>query len=135
MKKFRSEHKRIPDINITPLIDVVFILLIFFMIGSTFEKPVMKVALPEAESGEPTDAKSIEVVINKDAKICADGIEYNIKELETFLRKAVSLNPLVFVTLSCDSELAFREFVSVMDVLNKAGVKNTAVKHEYPEKK
>ncbi len=134
MQHFKSRRMRKPDMNITSLIDVVFILLIFFMIGSTFEKPVMKVALPEAESGKPVQTKSIEVLVSKEGGIVAENRRFTAEELEVFLKERVLQNPETTVFLSCDSELVFQQFVSVMDILNKSGIKNAAVKHEYSKK-
>ncbi|QEJ99261.1 ExbD/TolR family protein [Treponema phagedenis] len=132
MKRFKPERRN-PEITITSLIDVVFILLIFFMIGSTFEKPVMKVALPEAESGIPVRKKSIEIIVDKAGAVYIGTQRYNLSELEMFLKRRIAGNPQASVFLSCDKDLPFKSFVEVMDVLNKSGVKNAAVKHDYPQ--
>lgn len=132
MKRFKPS-RRTADINITSLIDVVFILLIFFMIGSTFEKPVMKVALPEAETGKPVREKNIEIIVNKKGEVYIGMKQYSLPELEIFLKKHIAENPAAGAFLSCDKDLAFKSFVEVMDVLNKSGVRNAAVKHEYPQ--
>lgn len=132
MKRFKPERRK-AEINITSLIDVVFILLIFFMIGSTFEKPVMKVALPEAESGAPVREKNIEIIVNKDGEVYIGMQRYDLTELETFLKKRTAEDPNAAAFLSCDKDLAFKQFVAVMDVLNKSGIRNAAVKHDYPQ--
>lgn len=132
MKRFKSGRRK-AEINITSLIDVVFILLIFFMIGSTFEKPVMKVALPEAESGTPIREKNVEIIVNKDGNVYIGTQSYSLAELEAFLQKRTAENPNAAAFISCDKDLAFQKFVAVMDVLNKSGIRNAAVKHDYPQ--
>ncbi|QSH92644.1 biopolymer transporter ExbD [Treponema medium] len=132
MKQFKA-RRRNAEMNITSLIDVVFILLIFFMIGSTFEKPVMKVALPEAESGTPVREKNIEVIVNESGDVYIGVQQFSLSELEGFLKKRTAENPNAAVFISCDKNLAFKKFVAVMDVLNKSGIRNAAVKHDYPQ--
>ncbi|MEL3905418.1 MAG: biopolymer transporter ExbD [Treponema sp.] len=132
MKRFKAQRRN-AEINITSLIDVVFILLIFFMIGSTFEKPVMKVALPEAESGTPVREKNIEIIVDRTGSVYIGTEQLTLLELELFLKKRSAENPYASAFLSCDKDLAFKKFVAVMDVLNKSGIRNAAVKHDYPQ--
>ncbi len=132
-KKYQDFDEPV-SINMTSLIDVIFILLIFFMIGSTFEKPVMKVTLPEAETGKTMQVKSIEVTVTKNGEIYVGKEKYEASSLEIFLKQIVEENPEVFVSLSCDESAEFKNFVTVMDTLNKVGVKNATVKHKYPQK-
>ena len=63
---FRPKQRRMPEINLTPLIDVVFLLLIFFMVSTTFEKEsALRVTLPKADVTQtPPEERAIEVTIN-----------------------------------------------------------------------
>lgn len=73
--KFKRQHKEELNLNLTPLIDIVFLLLIFFMVTTTFTKENhLAIQLPEAE-GEVVDApdKMVEVIIDKDGQYSVNG--------------------------------------------------------------
>ena len=74
MKSLRHRKKQASDIDVSPLIDMVFILLIFFMVSTTFVKD-MEVELnrPGAASAKPSSSKSIRVFIDNQEKIFVDG--------------------------------------------------------------
>ena len=73
-------------INITPLIDVLFILIIFFMVSSTFlEQPAIQLELPEAETAEATQLKDIVSTIGKDGSLFLNNQAINVKELPGYV--------------------------------------------------
>ena len=84
----RSSHVH----NLTPLIDIVFLLLIFFMLTSHFvREDTLNIQLPEAASGQPLDEKkSIEVVINAQAKWLYDGEVVTADKLKQLLSDDLS---------------------------------------------
>ncbi len=66
---FRQRRERRVEVNITPLIDVVFLLLIFFMVTTTFkEQSALEIELPEAASGEVQPAAPLELVVSADGR-------------------------------------------------------------------
>ena len=71
--------------------------------------------------------------MNKDGIVYIGTQSYSLAELETFLQKRTAENPNAAAFISGDKDLAFQKFVAVMDVLNKSGIRNAAVKHDYPQ--
>ena len=101
-------------IDLTPLIDVVFMLLIFFIMTTTFSKPVLDIILPSSETAEQPQERLPELVlsITAEGKIFHNGEELEREEIAALLdsREKDLLN--VFV----DEKAPFEAFVSVVDI-------------------
>jgi biopolymer transport protein ExbD len=132
MKQFNPRISRPTEINITSLIDVIFMLVIFFMLGSTFEKPVLAVSLPSASSGERLRQRMLTVSLNAEGALYLEGDEIEEEDLKQRLRAHSREDPDLRVALDCDGGLAFQRVTEIMDILNTAGVRNVAIRHEYP---
>ena len=116
--------------NVTSLIDVVFILLIFFMISSTFDKPAIVVDLPETSSGEPGERRGTSVSVEADGSIYLDGLETSVAGLEAAIAPLVSADPDVPVSLYCDDSVPFGTVASIVDALKAAGTRHVAIRYE-----
>ena len=125
---FRSQRKEEPEINLTPLIDVVFLMLIFFMISTTFNRESeLSIQLPEA-SVEPTEERdeTLELVINREGRYFIGDSEVVNSELET-LREALRAvageqaeeRPLV---ISADAEAPYQSVIRAMDAAGQLGI-------------
>jgi biopolymer transport protein ExbD len=119
-------------LSLTPLIDVVFLLLIFFLVTSEFEEEErrLNIVLPSATSASPMTGKPREIVIDIDAEgqIFLSGQVTNIDELEQLLIVAVAKNPTnQTAVIRADRDTPFQPVVSVMDVCNRSGVTDYSV--------
>ena len=119
-------------LSLTPLIDVVFLLLIFFLVTSEFEEEERRldIVLPSATSAVPMTSKPREVVVDIDAAgtIYLSGQQTSLQELQRLLKIAVSSNPTnQTVVIRADRTTSFQPVVSVMDVCNKTGVSDYSV--------
>jgi len=119
-------------LSLTPLIDVVFLLLIFFLVTSEFEEEERRldIVLPTATSAVPMTSKPREVVIDVDAEglVYLRGQPTSLDVLEQLLRKAVAANPTnQTVVIRADESATFQPVVSVMDVCNRTGVSDYSV--------
>jgi biopolymer transport protein ExbD len=119
-------------LSLTPLIDVVFLLLIFFLVTSEFdeEEQRLDIVLPSATSAVPMTSKPREIVIDVNAEglVFLRGQETSLDELGRLLRIAVASNPTnQTVVIRADRESTFQPVVSVMDVCNKTGVSDYSV--------
>ncbi|MGI9470111.1 MAG: ExbD/TolR family protein [Rubripirellula sp.] len=119
-------------LSLTPLIDVVFLLLIFFLVTSEFEEEERRldIVLPTATSAVPMTSKPREVVVDIDADglIYLSGQQTELDELHRLLRIAVSNNPTnQTVVIRADHSTSFQPVVSVMDVCNQTGVSDYSV--------
>lgn len=114
-------------LSLTPLIDVVFLLLIFFLVTSKFdeEERRLPIDLPVATSATPMVQKPREVTIDVDREgnLFANGNPMSAEELETTLRRAVANNPTnQTVVIRADAGATFQPVVTVMDLCNRTGI-------------
>jgi biopolymer transport protein ExbD len=130
--KFRSERRVEPEINLTPLIDVVFLMLIFFMISTTFDRESqLAIQLPEA-GGEAVEreARPLELVVNREGRYFVAGKELVDREPETLQRTLERLaggdraQPLV---ISADANTPYQAVVTAMDAAGRAGLNNLSL--------
>jgi biopolymer transport protein ExbD len=132
LKNFAAIKKRTgAELNITPLIDVIFMLVVFFMIGSTFEKPAFRVRLPEAASRAGTESYPITIAIDREGNIYLDGKSVSPEELSAALTLVAARNPRTEAALDCDAEARFQSAASVMDLVKSAGINRLAVRYNY----
>ncbi len=85
----RPQHRDAPDINLTPLIDVVFLLLIFFMVSTTFDEDAqLPLELPEADGEAPAaeESRFLEVVVDVSGRFYVDGREVLGTDTNTLVR-------------------------------------------------
>ncbi|MFI3270949.1 MAG: biopolymer transporter ExbD [Pseudomonadota bacterium] len=101
-------------VDLTPLIDVVFMLLIFFIMTTTFNKPILDVVLPSSEHAETGTTKQEELIISidKDGAFHHKDVILNLEELEALLAQDTERLLNLFV----DKESPFEAFVSVVDM-------------------
>ena len=119
-------------LSLTPLIDVVFLLLIFFLVTSEFEDEErrMDIVLPSATSAVPMVGQPREIIvdIDREGEIYLRGQQVSLGELEGLLRTAVANNPTnQTAIIRADQETAFQPVVSVMDACNRTGISDYSV--------
>lgn len=125
LRMARSE-KRV-EVNITPLIDVVFLLLIFFMVSTTFNRESeLQIALPEASAGsvEMPD-QALEIVIAKDGSTVIAGkplADTNAATVRQALAEALREQPDRLVVIRADGETAHQAVITVMDAARRQGI-------------
>lgn len=128
-------HARRPDvsINLTPLIDVVFLLLIFFMVSTSFsELTQLTVNLPEADGASAPDEIGLVVVIDSAGNVTVGGdpVPNEAEDLYHALAVAVSGNVDVPVTLSADAMTPHQYVVTVLDVASLLGLQRVTIATE-----
>lgn len=118
-----SRHK---TPNLTPLIDIVFLLLVFFMLTAHFVKDQsLDIVLPEASSAENLEEQgSLEIVINNEGEILVDEEMIKPDELEASLQQALQGRSNKQVILRGDKNSKLDLTVQVMDAARKAGAES-----------
>ena len=130
---FRKRTGEELTIDLTSLIDVVFILLLFFMVSTTFERPAsMKITLPEAsaEAELPDPAERLELVIDKEGKMYLNDQELVDDRQETLIAaftQEVGDNRKVPLVLRADRETPHHFVVSAMDVAAQLGFTDLSI--------
>ncbi len=113
-------------IEMTPMIDMVFLLLIFFLVATSFhqEEREMQIALPVAQSAGPISVVLRELVINVDrqGRIIVSGREISPEDLSGIVVDALAANPEQKVTIRGDRSVAYEAVVRVLDICKTGGL-------------
>jgi len=118
----------ITAINVTPLVDICLVLLIIFMVTANFiVEPQIKVELPKASSGEPSEPENLAVVITKDGKLYLDGDEVDKDALRFTLIERLKNTPDVQAVISADKEVMHGRVVEIIDLVRLTGCKRFAI--------
>lgn len=115
-----------PDVNLTPMIDVVFLLLLFFMVSTSFvRESSLKVDLPEATGQALAEQdKPIDIVINADGQFTVNNISLgtpNKAELSAQLKLIVGENTDPHIIITADSKADYQNIVTAMDSAQQLG--------------
>jgi biopolymer transport protein ExbD len=116
-----------PEINLTPLIDVVFLLLIFFMVSTTFEhQSRIKIELPEA-TAEPTEQEEepLEIIIDAQGRYFIGEeqvVNTRLKTLKAAISKAVGARQGMPVTIRADAKTPHQAVVTALDATSQLGL-------------
>jgi biopolymer transport protein ExbD len=119
-------------VNLTPMIDMVFLLLIFFLVATRFEEEErsLEVQLPQASEAMPLTAKPKELFINIDAKgqYFVAGKFIDVNQLEQTLQQAAANNPgRQTVIIRADKRAVWQHVVTAMNLCNKANIRDYRV--------
>lgn len=125
--KFQTRRAEEPEINLAPLIDVVFILLIFFMVATTFDREVeLKIQLPEAAAEQRrAEPAVIELVIDASSRYFVDGRQVVNSRVETLTRALAQAaegkrEPMVILTV--DAQAPHQAVITAMDAARREGL-------------
>lgn len=122
----RREAESAVSVEMTPMIDMVFLLLIFFLVATTFhqEEREMQIALPVAQSAGPISTALRELIVNIDeaGTIIVGGNPMEPAALDQLVRELVVNNPDQKVTVRGDRRSAYANVVNVLDICKNAGI-------------
>ncbi|MCZ6699264.1 MAG: biopolymer transporter ExbD [Planctomycetota bacterium] len=114
------------SIDMTPMIDMVFLLLIFFLVATTFhqEEREMQIALPLANAAGPISVSLRELIINVDVEggIVVGGRQISPEDLSSVIQEAVEVNPDQKVSVRGDKATAYANVVRVLDICKSNGI-------------
>ena len=135
--QFKPKRSPDPVIEIAPLIDVVFLLLLFFMVTTHFTSfPAIKMTLPGIEPGSSVTASDkVEVQITAQGDIFLSGSPVTLERLETELKKSVSSPDTAVIVLAADENARHGRVVEVMDRIRLAGFKKAVMAAQWKRRK
>lgn len=109
------------QIDIAPLIDIVFQLLVFFMLTSTFVmQPGIKIKLPKAVTSEIVSYENIEIVVSGESVIYLNGKVVTLKELENLFNQAAKRNQSILI--KADRRASLGRVVEIWDMARDIGI-------------
>jgi len=118
------------SLDMAPLIDVVFQLLIFFMLSSSFFNPALKLSLPKAVEQDRREPERIVVSVSRSGKIFVNSVSVSMAELKAQLEKKLFSDREKAIHLRGDEEMPYRLFVQVMDRARQAGARHINIVHK-----
>jgi biopolymer transport protein ExbD len=125
--RFSRSRPRSPRIDISPLIDVVFQLLLFYAVTTQFVTPErLKLALPEArtaETAKTAPAPEAEILVTATGEILINGKPTRRESLEADIRKLVAAHPQGTITIRGDRGAPYGTVIQVLDAARLAGAK------------
>ena len=121
----------IVDINITPFVDVMLVLLVIFMVASSYIiKPSIEVELPKAASGGETLDKTLSIALSQNGVLFLNGEKIERAALATACKKMSAANPKVQAMISSDKRISHGEVVKLIDLVRLNGVLSFAINIE-----
>ncbi len=112
------------EVNTSAMNDIMFFLLLFFLIASTVTNPnVIKLMLPKSSSGQAVSKKTITVSITKDLRYYVDKKEVPVDQLVAALQSYTKLATELTIVLYVDKTVAIQDVVQVMDTAQKLNIK------------
>ena len=120
---FERTKRRRNSPDITPLIDVMFFMLVFFMVFSTIKTEPMglDVELPRAVTGRPQTSTSFEVLVDKSGVFYVSGRMVTGTELQQQLTERLRVNPDIFVIVKADRDVRYEHVVDALDHVRAVG--------------
>lgn len=130
----RRAAKKSLELNIAPLIDMVFILLIFFLVTTSFVKETgVDISRPTASTAVAKNKSTILIGITRDNTIHLDRREMDVRAVRSGVERAMAENPEASVVIVADEDSRTGLVISVMDACKLAGAENVALAASLPE--
>jgi biopolymer transport protein ExbD len=131
MRRFSDRHglNTLSELNVTPLLDLAFVLLIIFMITTPLMEKSVDVVLPSSEAAKHSiDPQAVQtVVLHRDERISLNQADLDLPALEAELVRLHEENAETAVVIRSDRQLPVQQLVSVMDAVQRAGITKVGV--------
>lgn len=118
----------VSEINITPLVDVMLVLMVVFILTAPLLNNAVRINLPKTSTTEPANpTKSVTVSVDGASKIYIDKREVDLAALEPELKSVVATNPELAVSLQADEGVPYRAVAKVIANIQRSGVTKLSV--------
>ena len=118
------------SLDMAPLIDIVFQLLIFFMLSLSFFSPVLRLDLPKAAQHDKREPERVVVSVDRAGSVFINAQQVPMGQLRGHLEAKLAQDSKKAVHLRGDQEMPYRLFVQVMDFARQAGARQINIVHE-----
>ncbi|MFT5481611.1 MAG: biopolymer transport protein ExbD [Halieaceae bacterium] len=131
MRKVNKEPEEEAAIDLTPMLDVVFIMLIFFIVTASFIKEAgIEVNRPEASTSDPKDNVNILIAVSANNEIWLDNRRIDVRAVRANIERLHAENPKGAVVIQADNESNTETVVAVLDASREAGVLDVSLATE-----
>jgi biopolymer transport protein ExbD len=131
MASSHREEEPIYGINVTPLVDIMLVLLIIFMVAARLEDPeAVGLTLPRASTGDEAPPATLSIVVTKEGALKLDGRDATADEIERAVKLARAQSKDAQAVVAADEDVPYRRVMSVVDAVRKGGVTKLALSVE-----
>jgi len=130
MREFRRKTVQAGKLDMTPLLDVMFMLLLFFLLTSSFLNPSIKLQLPHASNKDKLKKQDIIISIDMENNVYLNREKVNLSDLESKLKSRLISKEKQRIIFRGDERIPYKKFVKVMDIIKKSGAKEINLSHE-----
>jgi biopolymer transport protein ExbD len=128
MRRYSSSDKEEEEVNLTPMLDVVFIMLIFFIVTASFVKESgTDVERPDAVTAVPKARGNILVAITRTGEVWIDRRQVDVRSIRAHIERLYAENPQGAVVIQADRDSKNALLVQVMDAAQLAGVEKISI--------
>jgi biopolymer transport protein ExbD len=120
--------------EMSPLIDCIFLLLIFFMLSSTFLTPAIKLTLPSASTAQAAENQHILVTLDAGGDVYVNTEQVALEDLQIRLGELLEGRKEKIVTLRGDKDMRYEHFVKALDAAKSCGAVHVNVSHDFEGK-
>ncbi len=126
--EFEGRARIHSHLDIAPLIDIVFLLLVFFMLTSTFLVPeAIELELPKSASATTSEERPIVVAFNREGELALNGKTIQLSELGNAIKPLIADNSELTITLKSDAHTEVQQLLAIMDEIRAVGGNNVAL--------
>jgi len=130
-----SDDEIIGTINVTPLVDIMLVLLIIFMLVSSFvTQKAIEVTLPKASTGEKSEIITVSILISKNGDYFFKGKKMDdLNHMEESIKKMLAEKKTLQAAISADKDVKHGSVVNIIDLVRKLGIEKFAINIEPQE--
>ncbi|MGZ3237793.1 MAG: ExbD/TolR family protein [Burkholderiaceae bacterium] len=126
--KVQSESKPYDSINVTPMLDLAYVLLVIFIVMTTASVQGLKINLPKPSNKPSTEHKEVRIIqIMADGKLMLNGSGLTMAELETRLTAAHARDPDMPVVIKGDPQVNYERVVDIIDMAGRLNISNVGL--------
>lgn len=126
-----DDSQPIADINVTPFVDIILVVLIIFMVTTPIiMNPSVKINLPKAASGEDTVPSQLNISILKSGDVYLSGKPSTLDAIAAYVKETVAAKPDLQAIIAADAEVPHGKVIEVIDTVKSSGVTKFAISIE-----
>lgn len=123
-----NENEPIANINVTPFVDIILVVLIIFMVTTPMiVKPSLEVQLPKAVSSYDSHPSPLTITLNQEGQIDLNGQAITQEQLPQRVRAISQSNPELQAVISADKDVAHGHVITIIDIVRNAGINKFAI--------
>lgn len=132
MKSIQRQRRPSIRMELSPLIDCIFQLLIFFMLSSTFLTPAIQLTLPSATAGTSQNELEIIITLSDEGDVYLNNTKTSLISLKSELQRMLAESSHKSVTIRGDQNMPYSAFLDALDIAKRSGAIHVNVAHQTP---